>query len=128
MIREHVDADGSVTLEYCCDFCNFSTKRNNASTAFPPIMECDACGRHVCSGHRRFHKEPWVNSHKGMYCSECWEIGRKYRDQMVSIQNKAWQKENDLRVEWHREGKKNKRQSLVASKHKKSGWEKYPFP
>jgi hypothetical protein len=53
-----------------------------------------------------------------MYCSECWEIGRKYRDQMVSIQNEAWQKENDLRVEWHREGREKKRQSLVASKHK----------
>lgn len=113
MINEKFGPDGHVILEYCCDFCNYSTTHNKASSGITPIMECDGCGRHVCSGHRIFHKEPWVDSHKGMYCLECWEIGRKYRDEMISIQNEAWQKENDLRLDWHREGKENKTRRRV---------------
>ena len=108
MIKEKFGPDGQVALEYCCDFCAYSTTHNKACSGITPIMECDACGRHVCSGHRKFHKEPWVDSHKGMYCLECWELGRKYRDEMISIQNEAWQKENDLRLAWHRAGKENK--------------------
>jgi hypothetical protein len=106
MIKEHYSADGTFILEYCCDFCDYSTTRNKSVLGVTPIMECDACGRLMCSGHRKFHKEPWVDSHKGMYCLECWEIGRKYRDGMISVQHKAWEKENDLRIEWHREGRK----------------------
>jgi hypothetical protein len=45
-----------------------------------------------------------------MYCLECWELGKEYRDEMVSIQNKAWEKENDLRLAWHREGRAKRRQ------------------
>ena len=116
MIREHENPDGTVTLEYCCDFCAYSTRLNISNTAYTPIMECNACGRLVCAGHRRFHKEPWVRSHRGMYCMECWELGRKYRDAMMSAQNEAWEKENDLRLAWHREAKKNKRQQMVSAR------------
>ena len=114
MIKEHYNADSTVTLEYCCDFCDYSTMDNRSSRGLNPIMECDGCGRHVCSGHRKFHKEPWVDSHKGMYCLECWEIGKKYRDQMISVQNEAWEKENDLRREWHSQGRENKRRRLAS--------------
>jgi hypothetical protein len=109
MIREHEKPDGTVSLEYCCDFCSYCTTNNKSNKGITPIMECDACGRLMCSGHRRFHKEPWVDSHKGMYCLECWELGKGYRDQMVSIQNQAWEKENDLRLQWHKEGRNQKR-------------------
>ena len=63
MIKEEFGPDGHVILEYCCDFCKYSTTHNKASGGITPIMECDGCGRHVCSGHRKFHKEPWVDSH-----------------------------------------------------------------
>ena len=116
MIKEHHSADGILTIEYCCDFCGFSTIRNTSVSGVTPVMECDACGRLVCSGHRRFHKEPWVDSHKGMYCLECWEIGRKYRDEMISVQHEAWEKENDLRLEWHRDGRKR-----ASERRKKEG-------
>jgi hypothetical protein len=120
MIKEHLNDDGETTLEYCCDFCSFSTAHNKAPTKFTPIMECDACGRHVCSGHRKYYKESWVDSHKGMYCIECWDLGEKYRDKMISVQNEAWEKENDLRLAWHREGRARKRSHDVdASKTKK---------
>ena len=115
MIREHPGDGDAIILEYCCDFCGYSTTHNKTSTGITPIMECDACGRHVCSGHRKFHKEPWVVSHRGMYCLECWEIGKKHRDSMMSMQNQAWEKENDLRLKWHREGKQNRRQKLLAA-------------
>jgi hypothetical protein len=115
MIREHENPDGTVTLEYCCDFCAYSTTHNKGNTGITPIMECKGCGRLVCSGHRRFHREPWVHSHRGMYCLECWEIGREYRDKMISAQNRAWEKENDLRLKWHMEGRENRRRKLVTS-------------
>ena len=116
MIREHHISGDRVRLEYCCDFCSYSTTRNRTSTGVTPIMECDACGRHVCSGHRRFHKEPWVDSHKGMYCLECWEIGRRFRDRMISVQNAAWEKENELRLAWHRQGRKNRTLKLLSTR------------
>ena len=116
MIREHENPDGTVTLEYGCDFCAFSTKLNVGSAGFTPIMECSACGRLVCSGHRRFFREPLIRSHRGMYCLECWELGRNYRDEMISVQNQAWEKENDLRLKWHREGRANKRQRLANAR------------
>ena len=116
MIREHHAPGGQIRLEYCCDFCRYSTIHNRTSTGVTPIMECDACGRHVCSGHRRFHKEPWVDSHKGMYCLECWEIGTKFRDTMVGVQNVAWEKENDLRLAWHRRGRKNRTFKLLSAR------------
>jgi hypothetical protein len=109
MIKEHYNADSTVTLEYCCDFCDYSTLDNRDSRGIRPIMECRACGRHVCSGHRRFYGETWLDSHRGMYCLGCWEIGKKYRDQMISAQHVAWEKENDLRLEWHSEGGEEKR-------------------
>jgi hypothetical protein len=117
MIREYENPDGTVTLEYCCDFCSYCTRHNKSNKGITPIMECDACGRLMCSGHRRFHKEPWVDSHKGMYCLECWELGKKYRDEMVSTQNRAWEKENDLRLKWHKEGIKEKQRKMGTAKH-----------
>ena len=109
MIKEHYNADSTITLEYCCDFCDYSTTDNRDSRGIRPIMECHACGRHVCTGHRKFYGETWLDSHRGMYCLGCWEIGKKYRDQMISVQHEAWEKENDLRLEWHSEGREEKR-------------------
>ena len=115
MIKEHYDSNNNLTLEYCCDFCAYCTTRNKSNTGITPIMECKACGRLMCSGHRRFHRDPGVRSHRGMYCLECWEIGRKYRDEMISVQNQAWEKENDLRLKWHSEGRENRRRKLGTS-------------
>jgi hypothetical protein len=132
MIKEHYNADGTVALEYCCDFCDYSTMDNKESSGMKPIMECHACGRHVCSGHRRFYRETWVTSHRGMYCLGCWAIGKKYRDQMISVQNEAWEKENDLRLAWHREGREEKRRELARRRKPKLGQilvsEKYVSP
>jgi hypothetical protein len=49
-----------------------------------------------------------------MYCLVCWEIGKKYRDQMISAQHIAWEKENDLRLEWHRESREEKRRQQAG--------------
>jgi hypothetical protein len=65
--------------------------------------------------------ETWVDSHKGMYCLGCWVIGKKYRDQMISVQNEAWEKENDLRLAWHREGREEKRRQLARRRRPKLG-------
>jgi hypothetical protein len=35
---------------------------------------------------------------------------------MMSAQNEAWEKENDLRLAWHREGKQNKRQQVTSAR------------
>jgi hypothetical protein len=121
MIKEHYNVDSTVTLEYCCDFCDYSTVDNRDSKGIRPIMECRACGRHVCSGHRRFYRETWLDSHRGMYCLDCWEIGKKYRDQMISEQNAAWQKENDLRLQWHSEARELKRHQLAGRYRPKLG-------
>ena len=117
MIKEHYNVDTTITLEYCCDFCDYSTTDNRDSKGVRPIMECNACGRHVCSGHRKFYRETWLDSHRGMYCLGCWQIGKKYRDQMMSVQHEAWERENDLRLQWHREGREEKRRHL-ASRHR----------
>jgi hypothetical protein len=121
MIKEHYNADSSVTLEYCCDFGDYSTMDNKESSGMKPIMECHACGRHICSGHRKFYSETWLTSHRGMYCLECWEIGRRYRDQMISVQHEAWEKENDLRLAWHREGREEERRQLAKRRKPKLG-------
>ncbi len=121
MIKEHYNVDSTITLEYCCDFCDYSTADNRDSRGIRPIMECRACGRHVCSGHRRFYRETWLDSHRGMYCLECWEIGKKYRDQMISEQNTAWEKENDLRLHWHSEARERKRRQLAGRYRPKLG-------
>jgi len=47
MIKEHYNADSTITLEYCCDFCDYSTLDNRDSRGIRPIMECRACGRHM---------------------------------------------------------------------------------
>jgi hypothetical protein len=112
MIREHVTSDGSVTLEYCCDFGDYSTTNNKGSSGITPIMECAACGRHVCSGHRRFFRLPWASSRKAVYCIECWKIGKKYRDAMM---DKAWKTQNDLRLKWHSEGRQNRTRDLASA-------------
>jgi hypothetical protein len=121
MIKEHYNIDSTITLEYCCDFCDFSTTDNRDSKGIRPIMECRACGRHVCSGHRRFYRETWLDSHRGMYCLGCWAVGKKYRDQMISVQHQAWEKENDLRLEWHREGREEKTRQLASRYRPKLG-------
>jgi len=121
MIREHYNVDSTITLEYCCDFCDYSTTDNRDSKGIRPIMECRACGRHVCSGHRRFYRETWLGSHRGMYCLQCWEIGKKYRDEMISAQHVAWEKENDLRLQWHSEGGEEKRRQLAGRYRPKLG-------
>jgi len=122
MIKEHHNVDSSVTLEYCCDFCDYSTMDNKgARGGLKPVMECRACGRHVCSGHRKFYMETWVESHKDMYCLGCWVIGKKYRDQMMSAQHEAWEKENDLRLAWHREGSEETRRQLARRRRHKLG-------
>jgi hypothetical protein len=121
MIKEHYNVDSTITLEYCCDFCDYSTTDNRNSKGIRRIMECRACGRHVCSGHRKFYRETWLDSHRGMYCLECWAIGKKYRDQMISVQHEAWEKENDLRLAWHREGREEKRRQLASRYRPKFG-------
>lgn len=121
MIKEHYNVDSTITLEYCCDFCDYSTTDNRDSKGVRPIMECNACGRHVCSGHRKYYRETWLDSHRGMYCLGCWQIGKKYRDQMISVQHEAWEKENDLRLEWHREGREEKRRQLATLHRPKLG-------
>ena len=121
MIKEHYNVDSTITLEYCCDFCDYSTTDNRDSRGIRPIMECNACGRHVCTGHRKFYGETWLDSHRGMYCLGCWAIGKKYRDQMISVQHEAWEKENDLRLEWHREGREEKRRQLAKRHRPKLG-------
>ena len=121
MIKEHYNVDSTITLEYCCDFCDYSTVDNRDSKGIRPIMECRACGRHVCSGHRRFYRETWLDSHRGMYCLECWEVGKKYRNQMISEQNTAWEKENDLRLHWHSEARERKRRQLAGRYRPKLG-------
>jgi hypothetical protein len=121
MIKEHYDVDSTITLEYCCDFCDYSTVDNRDSKGIRPIMECRACGRHVCSGHRRFYRETWLDSHRGMYCLECWEVGKKHRNQMISEQNTAWEKENDLRLQWHSEAREQKRRQLAGRYRPKLG-------
>ena len=121
MIKEHYNVDSTITLEYCCDFCNYSTMDNKSSRGIRPIMECHGCGRHVCSGHRKFYRDTWLESHKGMYCLGCWAIGIKYRDQMISVQHEAWEKENDLRLEWHREGREERTRQLASRYRPKLG-------
>jgi len=122
MIREHHNADSTVTLEYCCDFCDYSTMDNKESSRdLRPVMECHACGRHVCIGHRKFYMETWVDSHKGMYCVGCWVLGKKHRDQMMSVQHEAWEKENDLRLAWHREGSEEAKRQLARRRRPKLG-------
>jgi hypothetical protein len=34
---------------------------------------------------------------------------------MVSVQNEAWEKENALRLKWHRRGKENRRLEYAAA-------------
>jgi len=121
MIKEHYNVDSTITLEYCCDFCDYSTTDNRDSMGIRPIMECHACGRVMCPGHRKFYGETWLDSHRGMYCLGCWAIGKKYRDQMISVQHEAWEKENDLRLEWHSEGREEKRRQLARHHRPKLG-------
>ena len=113
MIKEHYGPDGNVSLEYCCDFGDYSTRHNISPSGITPIMECDACGRHVCSGHRKLYSKPWLTSRKkGVYCLECWEIGKKYRESMI---NQPRDKQNDLMLKWHAEGRENKTRKLVVT-------------
>lgn len=112
MIKECFGHGDEVTLEYCCDFCLFSTTHNKTSTGITPIMECDGCGRHVCSGHRMVYESP-LFSDRRVYCLECWEIGKKYRDRMIQLQGDAWEKERNIRSTWHNEGKENKRRKRL---------------
>jgi hypothetical protein len=51
---------------------------------------------------------------------ECWEIGKKYRDRMIDLQSEAWEREKNIRLEWHDRGRENKRQKQIdAAKHKR---------
>jgi hypothetical protein len=84
MIKKHYGPDNRVILEYCCDFCNFSTTRNEEPTKLTPIMECDTCSRHACKRHRIINRVPEPDDMRlyciECYCSECWETGHKNRD------------------------------------------------
>lgn len=121
MIKECYGAGNTIILEYCCDFCNYSTTRNKTSTGVAPIMECDACGRHVCCGHRMKYKSPLFSDSR-IYCLECWEIGKKYRDSMIDVQSQAWESEKNIRLEWHDKGRENKRRKQIdAAKEKRVG-------
>jgi len=117
MIKECYGHGDTVVLKYCCDFCQFSTTHNKTSTGITPIMECDGCDRHVCSGHRIIYESP-LFSDRRVYCLECWDIGRKYRERMIQLQGEAWENEKNIRIEWHNEGReKKRRQNLqVAGK------------
>jgi hypothetical protein len=112
MIRKHHASDGTLTNQYYCDFCDYIRADNKGSRGIVPVMECDACTRHVCSGHRKLYKMPWVGRRKWVYCLECWEIGKKYRDRMM---NQAWKVQNDLRLEWHCEAWQNRTRNVVTA-------------
>jgi hypothetical protein len=40
---------------------------------------------------------------------------------MISVQHEAWEKENDLRLAWHREGREEKRRQLARLRKPKLG-------
>jgi hypothetical protein len=85
MIKEISGAGDWKVLRYCCDFCDFCSIYKPLKDIVGPIMECDACGRHVCAKHRVIKRVREPDDMRiysiECYCLECWET-RKEQDEL----------------------------------------------
>lgn len=69
-------------VQYICDICGKTVKNNKGCCGSSPIMKCDKCDIDVCSKCRLLHFEGGSDYPSGCYCLACWDIGKKYKQQM----------------------------------------------
>lgn len=85
-MKEIINIETTIT----CDLCN---------NTITHVRQCNICKRDMCDNctvrdDRNFTDYPTK------YCKECWEIGKKYMAEMVSLQTACDIKIENLDVGW----------------------------
>lgn len=68
-----------IKYSYICDLCGNGTGNNRV---------CSICGRDMCSGCTKFDPRD-MEDYPSVYCDYCFQIGRKYLDQ-ISIEQERF--------------------------------------
>jgi len=79
--------------EYYCDVCG--------DKAEPYV--CCVCNRHLCDKHTYHHYDKWGGDYADLYCYHCWNIGKKYREEIEKIESKCDDEKDKKNEEWYKE-------------------------
>lgn len=90
-----------VVEEYYCDECGKPAKN---SWGNPYI--CCVCKRHFCDDHIVFDNRD-SGDYPNKYCNHCWDIGKRYRDDIVKIDDECCERIDKKNEEWYQEAIKN---------------------
>lgn len=76
---------------YTCDFCDYSTERNQGCCGVQPIMSCSICEQDVCPDHRHwFSDDHWSDYPDGFYaCPDCQPLAQELWDN-AEYEERMW--------------------------------------
>jgi hypothetical protein len=85
MINNICRAGNRRSQQYRCDFCDGYSIYKPSKGVITPMMECNSCGRYVCTRHRVIDRVPEPDDMRiysiECYCLECWK-SRTEQDDM----------------------------------------------
>ena len=97
MIKKEEKMKKVIVTTYYCDIDGCESHGKNT---------CCMCKRDICDKHR-IHDDRWGGDYPDIYCTECWEIGKKYRDASKQIETDADDKMEEQDNLWKEEALKN---------------------
>ncbi len=91
--------------EYSCDICNDIICTNEYSHVNNSTVKCLFCDRDVCDKCKLIRPEDERSDYPSFYCTECWERGKSFRDDIDYMEGKI----DIIMAEWERQCKKKKK-------------------
>lgn len=95
-----IEAGKEEIIKYCyrCDLCGKDSSHRRT---------CSICGRDMCSDCTRFEPRDVIGDYPSRYCSDCFNIGKKYLDIISTEQEKFDATVERLENEWREEATKS---------------------
>jgi len=111
MKKEREEIRKQTVVSYYCDECG-----KPASNEWGHPYVCSICKRHFCDKHIH-HEYEWGGDHADLYCYHCWNIGKKYRDEVEQIRNETDEKIDKKNNEWYQEAIKDLKVNKKLKEH-----------
>jgi uncharacterized protein Yka (UPF0111/DUF47 family) len=81
MIKEEKKIQEVTVKQKYCDDCGVKINRTMACS----VAKCEICGKDLCDNCVA-HEDKSYDDYRIVFCSKCWTIGEKYRNEIKKLE------------------------------------------
>ena len=102
MKKEREEIKKIIVENYYCDICG-----DKAEDSWGNPYICRICHRNICNKHL-IRDDSWDSGdYPDKYCKNCWDIGKKYRDEIEKIKESSEAEADKKNEEWYQKAIKD---------------------